>query len=105
MRRDFEPSISCKINPDDERPEEEQCSLRKFSRSIKDFNELPSLIDEATTLMGLGAHVTTAASRAERDLEIGKLLARSRIRVIIGVSLRWDGVQYSKTTATNGTGP
>src|ERR1700761_8625247 len=56
MRRDVESSISCKINPDDCRPEDEQLKLRKFSRSIKDFSELPSLMEEATAAMGLNAH-------------------------------------------------
>jgi hypothetical protein len=55
MRRDFEESISCKINPDDARPEDEQHKLRSFSKSITDFKELPAIIDEATNLMGLGA--------------------------------------------------
>jgi hypothetical protein len=56
MRRDVEESISCKINPDDARPEAEQRKLRNFSKAINDFNDLPGIIDEATTLMGLGAN-------------------------------------------------
>ncbi|RDI85785.1 hypothetical protein Vi05172_g4091 [Venturia inaequalis] len=54
MRRDACSSISCKINPDDGREEGDKDKLRSFTKSIKDFHELPSLIDEATELMGLG---------------------------------------------------
>ncbi|OJD26516.1 hypothetical protein ACJ73_02097 [Blastomyces percursus] len=56
MRRDVESAISCKINPDRSRTEDEQQKLQSFSRSIKDFGELPSLIDEATEAMGLTEH-------------------------------------------------
>jgi len=68
MRRDVEPSILCRINPDDSRPEDEQRKLRNFSKSIKDFSELPSLIDEATALMGLDIH--KAFSRDVLSIEI-----------------------------------
>jgi hypothetical protein len=68
MRRDTGSSILCKINPDDERPEDEQSKLRTFSRSIIDFSELPSLIEEATTAMGLNAH--KAFSRDVLSIEI-----------------------------------
>ena len=54
LRRDTEESISCKINPDETRSEDENARLRDFSRTIRDFDELPSLIDAATEAMGLG---------------------------------------------------
>lgn len=54
LRRDTEESISCKINPDETRNEDEISRLLGFSRTIQDFDELPSLIDEATEAMGLG---------------------------------------------------
>jgi hypothetical protein len=53
MRRDNTESIRCKINPDKNRPEEEQAALHAFSKSIQDFSELPALMEEATGLMGL----------------------------------------------------
>ncbi|PGH20399.1 hypothetical protein AJ80_03544 [Polytolypa hystricis UAMH7299] len=56
MRRDVESIVHCKINPDSSRPNDEQLELRKFSRSIKDFGELPDIIDDATTAMGLDEH-------------------------------------------------
>ena len=68
MRRDTHTSISCKINPDDCTPEEMQHKLRAFSRSIQNFDELPSLIDEATALMGLDS--TKAFSRDVLSIEI-----------------------------------
>jgi len=55
LRRDMESSIVCKINPDANRPDEDVNKLRTFSRSIKDFKELPCLMAEATALMGLGS--------------------------------------------------
>lgn len=53
MRRDVESVISCKINPGSDRAEDEKSQLHKFSRTIQDFGELPSLIDDATAAMGL----------------------------------------------------
>lgn len=54
LRRDTEEAISCKINPDKTHSQEESDRLRRFSRTIQNFSELPSLIDEATEAMGLG---------------------------------------------------
>ncbi|OJD14597.1 hypothetical protein ACJ73_09064, partial [Blastomyces percursus] len=53
MRPGLESTICCKIIPDSSRTEDEQLQLRSFSRSIEDFHELPSLIDDATAAMGL----------------------------------------------------
>ena len=53
MRRDAEASISCKINPHEATAEDVQVKLKDFSKSIHDFKELPSLIEEATAVMGL----------------------------------------------------
>jgi hypothetical protein len=53
MRRDINPSITCKINPDSSSPKAEQDKLAAFRKSIKSFDELPALIEEATTMMGL----------------------------------------------------
>jgi hypothetical protein len=68
MRREVGSSIRCKINPDKFRSEDEQLSLRQFDKVIKDFSELPGLIDEATELMGLGP--TKAFSRDVLSVEI-----------------------------------
>jgi hypothetical protein len=71
MRRDNQSSIACKINPDKTRPEEEQQRLRNFKRTIHDFGELPELMEEATTLMGLNEEgVVKAFSRDVLSVEI-----------------------------------
>jgi hypothetical protein len=56
MRRGTQKSLSCKIIPDDSRPEDEKSQLRAFSKSIEDLRELPSLMVDATVAMGLGPH-------------------------------------------------
>jgi hypothetical protein len=68
LRRDMEDSIICKINPDEGRSVEEIDCLRGFSKTISDFNDLPSLIDEATEIMGLGP--LKAFSRDVLSIEI-----------------------------------
>ncbi|EFR02685.1 interferon-induced GTP-binding protein Mx1 [Nannizzia gypsea CBS 118893] len=68
MRRDAESAIHCKINPNTGRADDEQLELRKFSKSIHDFTELPSVIDDATTAMGLNDR--TAFSRDVLSVEI-----------------------------------
>jgi hypothetical protein len=72
MRRDNSPSITCKINPDKSRPEEEQKALADFSQSIQSFDELPALIEKATSLMGLDMAIGTvkAFSRDVLSIEI-----------------------------------
>ncbi|EGD94406.1 hypothetical protein TESG_01924 [Trichophyton tonsurans CBS 112818] len=68
MRRDVESAIHCKINPDTGRTEEQKLELRKFSKSIHDFTELPSIIDDATNAMGLSDGI--AFSRDVLSVEI-----------------------------------
>ena len=53
LRRSETASLSTKITPDKSRPTAEQTMLRQFKRSIKNLNDLPSLIDQAATMMGL----------------------------------------------------
>ncbi|CAI7626512.1 unnamed protein product [Penicillium pancosmium] len=61
-------AIFCKINPDRSRSEQQQADLRKFSKSIQDFGELPSFIEEATVAMGLDEH--NAFSKDVLSIEI-----------------------------------
>jgi hypothetical protein len=72
LRRDVSSSITCKINPDKSRPDGEQKKLAGFQKSIKNIDELPALIDEATTLMGLdnADGVVRAFSRDVLSVEI-----------------------------------
>jgi hypothetical protein len=53
LRRQPTPSISTRITPDKARTEAEQKKLAAFSRTIADFAQLPEIIEEATSLMGL----------------------------------------------------
>jgi hypothetical protein len=46
-------AISTCITPDKARPEPEQREFRQSARTIVDSNELPSIIAEATKVMGL----------------------------------------------------
>ncbi|OCK78139.1 hypothetical protein K432DRAFT_302637 [Lepidopterella palustris CBS 459.81] len=73
LRRDPVSSISTRITPDKSRPNSEQEKLRTFKKSIHDFSELPVLMEEATTLMGLGVvgqDRTPAFSRDVLSIEI-----------------------------------
>ncbi|KAK4610060.1 Interferon-induced GTP-binding protein Mx1 [Fulvia fulva] len=55
LRRDQSETIQTKIIPDESRPEHEKNKLKAFQESISDFEELPTLIEKATILMGLDA--------------------------------------------------
>ncbi len=64
LRRATEESITTHITPDKARPVDEQKKFQDFARSIKDFAELPDLIEEATELMGLGNNDPLQPARA-----------------------------------------
>lgn len=53
LRHSSDSSISTKITPDKNRPAHELEKLRGFSKSIKNLQELPAIIDEATAIMNL----------------------------------------------------
>ncbi|KAF2748951.1 GTP-binding protein [Sporormia fimetaria CBS 119925] len=53
LRRHVTASISIRITPDKARPDDELQKLVEFTRTITDFDELPTIIEEATALMGL----------------------------------------------------
>ncbi|ORY18850.1 P-loop containing nucleoside triphosphate hydrolase protein [Clohesyomyces aquaticus] len=68
LRRSPSSTVSIKITPDKNRTKDEQAKLRQFSKSIKDFSELPNIIESATEAMGIGK-VGEANSRAfSRDV-------------------------------------
>lgn len=46
-------AITIKVIPDAERPQAERDHVEAFQESISDFEELPSLMDKATTRMGI----------------------------------------------------
>ena len=73
LRRAPAVSISTKIIPDKQRPATEKKRLEAFKSSIVDFNELPTLIDEATALMGLdddGSSQARAFSCRYRGIQV-----------------------------------
>ncbi|KAI1906824.1 hypothetical protein LOZ65_006823, partial [Ophidiomyces ophidiicola] len=47
--------LQIKVIPDPERPASEQENIRAFSEAITNFDELPYLMEKATTLMGIDA--------------------------------------------------
>ncbi|KAF3906347.1 Dynamin-1 [Dactylellina cionopaga] len=53
LRRSPQHQVTTTINPNPNRPENQQAALRRFTRTITDFHELPGLIDQATELMCL----------------------------------------------------
>ena len=55
MKRGDSRQITCKIIPDKNRPQIKQDELLSFDKTIEDFSELPTIIDEATEAMGLGS--------------------------------------------------
>jgi hypothetical protein len=70
LRRGATPSICCKINPDKTRPQDAYKKLASFERRIKIFSELPAIIDEATTLMGLDDAARTARAFSSDVLSV-----------------------------------
>lgn len=54
MRRSETHSLTIKLIPDEKRPSSEQDSLRAFSESITNFDELPDIMDKAMKVMGIG---------------------------------------------------
>jgi hypothetical protein len=61
LRRSPTSTISISITPDKLRPAEEQAKLKSFSKSIKDFKQLPDIMEGATEAMGLGMIGTSRA--------------------------------------------
>jgi phage gp29-like protein len=54
LRRAPAATISITITPDKNRQKQEQTKLKAFSKTIKDFSQLPDVIEDATQVMGLG---------------------------------------------------
>ncbi len=63
LRRAASDAITIKVIPDHERPNEERNSIEAFKESISNFEELPDLMDKATSLMGIN-NKSTFKSRA-----------------------------------------
>ncbi|KAF2272877.1 putative dynamin GTPase [Westerdykella ornata] len=67
LRRTTESTILVRITPCKTRPEPEQETLRKFTAVLKDFKQLPELIDEASTAMGIGVKAAAGTKTRGRS--------------------------------------
>jgi hypothetical protein len=46
--------ITIRVIPDPSRPSSEQVTIKDFTRTIPNFDDLPAIMDEAKALMGIG---------------------------------------------------
>ena len=67
MRRSIADSLTVKVIPDDERPSVEKESIQAFAETITDFEELPTIMDKAMTVMGIGG-IGSQSSAFARDI-------------------------------------
>jgi hypothetical protein len=71
LRRQPNSSVTIKINPSKLRTPAEQNTLSSFSKTITNLDELPDVIEDATSKMGLGKIGESAAfSRDILSVEI-----------------------------------
>jgi len=78
LRRAPSDVITIKVIPDDERPPAERASIEAFKESISDFEELPSLMDKATALMGINNKSTSKSRAFAKDVLSIEIGGRSR---------------------------
>jgi len=78
LRRATNDVITVKVIPDDQRPPEERASIEAFKESISDFEELPSLMDKATALMGINNKSTSKSRAFAKDVLSIEIGGRSR---------------------------
>jgi len=78
LRRATSDVITVKVIPDNERPPDERASIESFKESISDFEELPSLMDKATALMGINNKSTSKSRAFAKDVLSIEIGGRSR---------------------------
>ena len=78
LRRATNDVITIKVIPDDEKPLEERAPIEAFKESISDFEELPSLMDKATALMGINNKSTSKSRAFAKDILSIEIGGRSR---------------------------
>ncbi|EHL00349.1 putative Interferon-induced GTP-binding protein Mx [Glarea lozoyensis 74030] len=54
LRNAAEDSITIRVIPDSNRPSAEQASIKLFEKSITNFDDLPTIMDDAMAIMGIG---------------------------------------------------
>jgi GTPase SAR1 family protein len=70
MRRSTVDSLTIKVIPDDERPTSEKESIKTFAETIKDFEELPTIMDRAMAVMGIGTSGSQSSAFARDVLSV-----------------------------------
>jgi GTPase SAR1 family protein len=70
MRRSTVDSLTIKVIPDDERPTNEKDSIKTFTETIQDFEELPKIMDRAMAVMGIGTSGPQASAFARDVLSV-----------------------------------
>ena len=68
LRRATSDAITIKVIPDDDRVPGERVAIEAFKESISDFDELPSLMDKATTLMGINKKSASTSRAFAKDV-------------------------------------
>ena len=68
LRRAARDAITIKVIPDTERPQAEREHIEAFQESISDFEELPSLMDKATTRMGINQNPLSKSRAFAKDV-------------------------------------
>ena len=68
LRRTTSDAITIKVIPDAERPQAERDHIEAFQESISDFEELPSLMDKATTRMGINQNPLSKSKAFAKDV-------------------------------------
>lgn len=53
LRREEVETLTVRVIPDSSRPQEEQSIIKDYAQTITDFNELPSIIENAKEIMGI----------------------------------------------------
>ncbi|KAI9660454.1 MAG: hypothetical protein M1821_009804 [Bathelium mastoideum] len=81
LKRDEVSSITTTITPDKNRPQAEQQELQGFFKTVEDLSDFASLVEEATTLMGLD--YTKREDNLEFDDSATKAFTRDVLRVEI----------------------
>lgn len=68
LRRATSDAITIKVIPDAERPQVERDHIEAFQESISDFEELRSLMDKATTRMGINQNPLSKSKAFAKDV-------------------------------------
>lgn len=68
LRRDPVNSLTIRVIPDGSRPQSEQDTIKSFSESITDFEDLPAIMDKTMTVMGItGSNIGISGSAFAKD--------------------------------------